>query len=363
MNRTLGFIGLAIVAVGFCAGGSAVTVPDSIPIRDAFVRVLEKAEVPARDPGSLSAVLARRGDSVDAGQELARLDDAESHIGVKLAELEHSIARRQAENTLPVDIADAKVREAGLDKKRAEIGQNVAKSKADSDVGVAEATKRRDAALREYTRAKSARDRYAPSMPLAELEKLELAWQLAELDLKQAQLDEKVATFQVDIEQTTLDQFSAAFERLRHEAAQVRNKQAIATLTQEVRSQSLSLSRILLKKRSIRSPIKGVVADVLKQNGEWVEPGTIVARVIRLDKLMVEGYINADSARQDLRGRSVRIVLPGSGAGAVFGKVTFVSSEVDSVNNQVLIHVEFENKNRAARPGEEVTASVDLSGR
>jgi multidrug efflux pump subunit AcrA (membrane-fusion protein) len=95
--------------------------------------------------------------------------------------------------------------------------------------------------------------------------------------------------------------------------------------------------------------------EQLHQQGEWVEAGQPVLRVIRLDRLLVEGYVEAKLVDQSSRGRRVQVqAQTRAGAIVVEGRLTFVSPEIDSVNQQVLVKAEIENRDLQLRPGQPV---------
>ena len=117
-----------------------------------------------------------------------------------------------------------------------------------------------------------------------------------------------------------------------------------------------------LDRRRIHSPLSGIIAERLKNEGEWVEAGEPVLRVIRMDRLAVEGYVDADLINQTSRGRavSVRATVRGETV-TVEGRITYVSPEIDSAKKDVQIKAEVDNPNLILRPGQPVEMVV-LSG-
>jgi macrolide-specific efflux system membrane fusion protein len=91
---------------------------------------------------------------------------------------------------------------------------------------------------------------------------------------------------------------------------------------------------------------------VLKQPGEWVEPGEPIVRILRLDRLKAEGLVSADALDGSLLGRPVTLTVNQSQKPVQYrGKIAFVSPEVDPVNGQVRFWAEIENADLALRPG------------
>lgn len=350
-------LALAVVAAPAVGVQQKPVASQNIPIRAAFVRVLDEAEVPAADMGTIQSVRVRLGQVVKAGDELARLEDSESRVAVELAELQLSIAARQAESDLPIRVAETAVREAELDRTRAQLSREIADQKLKGDVSVRQASRTRTFNKSAFDRAVAARADYAPSVSDAELEKRELEFNISDLELQKAEVDRSVAALKLQMEKASVEQYESAIERLRHAASLEKDKQQIAAITQKLRERSLELARIKLLKRSVRSPLNGEVVELLRNPGEWVEPGTPIARVIRLDRLSVEGYVPATRGVRRLVGAPVRISPPGSNI-VLQGTVTYVSANVDSVNKQVEIHVEFDNKDQHVGPGEAVSAVI-----
>lgn len=112
-------------------------------------------------------------------------------------------------------------------------------------------------------------------------------------------------------------------------------------------------------RHQIKSPVSGVITSVEKKVGEWVEPGSDLVRVVRLDRLRIEGFINAENAINNLVGRNARVTVEmGAKTLETIGTVVFVSPDVNSVNSQVRVHLEIENANNQLRPGLQVKTSI-----
>jgi multidrug efflux pump subunit AcrA (membrane-fusion protein) len=92
---------------------------------------------------------------------------------------------------------------------------------------------------------------------------------------------------------------------------------------------------------------------VHRRAGEWVAPGETLVRIVRIDRLRAEGFIDAALAEVDLVGAEARLAITSAGGEKrVFaGVVVFVSPEIDPVNGQVKIWAEIENRSLALRPG------------
>jgi macrolide-specific efflux system membrane fusion protein len=212
-----------------------------------------------------------------------------------------------------VDDSEAKLLEG-----RAAIELAVSKETVNSDVAVRAAEKAFLFNQSEHQRLQRAAEGIRGSISLSELEELKFRAEQAQLDLEKAQ----------------------------HEAR-------LDQLTVELKSKELQLSRHNVEVRKIVAPINGVVVEVLRQPGEWVEPGDKVLRIVRLDRLRVEGLIQLPDVASDFRNAEVTLTLdlPGRGKTQFPGKIVSVSPEINPVSGQVRIWAEVENKDGILKPG------------
>jgi multidrug efflux pump subunit AcrA (membrane-fusion protein) len=103
----------------------------------------------------------------------------------------------------------------------------------------------------------------------------------------------------------------------------------------------------------ILAPIKGMVVEVLRRPGEWVEPGEDVLRVIRIDRLRAEGLIPFEFVTPQLVGSDAEITvsIPGRPDIVAKGAVVFVNPELNPVNGRVRVRAEFDNPRGLLMPG------------
>jgi macrolide-specific efflux system membrane fusion protein len=212
-----------------------------------------------------------------------------------------------------VDDVEAKLLEG-----RAAIELQLSKEKLESDIAVRLARKALGFNQSEFERMARAAEATPGSISASQLEQLRFQAGQAELDLEKAEHDRRV------------DQLNA-----------------------DLKTKELELSRYNVDVRKILAPINGVVIEVLRQPGEWVEPGDKVLRIVRMDRLRVEGMIHMRDIPGDLRGAPVTISIDAPGKGEITypGKVVFVSPEISPVNGQVRIWAEVENRDGLLKPG------------
>ena len=203
----------------------------------------------------------------------------------------------------------------------------IARSHAENTVGVRFAKKAVEVAQAELRRAKESNEKYQKSISESEMDRLRLTVEKGQLEVEQAEHALRVAAFQRRMKE---GDYRAAQQRvLRH---------------------------------AITSPLDGVVVQVNRHGGEWVQPGDVVVRILRLDRLRAEGFLKLKAWREDLGGRPVRLLVdpPQTPDTEFAGKVVFVDPEIDPVNSQVRIWAEVENRGLKLRPG--MRAKMILDG-
>ena len=108
----------------------------------------------------------------------------------------------------------------------------------------------------------------------------------------------------------------------------------------------------LLDKHQVRSPVSGMVVAVEKRVGEWVEPGTVVLRLVEIDRLRIEGFVQAEQADPKWLDCEAQVELQLSGKPIrTTAKLVFISPEVNPINSQVRVHLDVDNRDGKLRPG------------
>ncbi len=142
----------------------------------------------------------------------------------------------------------------------------------------------------------------------------------------------------------------------------------VAGLTAKMKKAQLDATDIELGKKKIEAPIQGQVVEVYKHMGEWVQPGDAVLRLVRLDKVRVEGFVYAaEAGRGDVEGKPVKVKvhLPGEKETTLNGRVDYVSPLIEGSgrNRQYRIWAEVENQfvdgNFLIQPGASAEMTID----
>jgi len=212
-----------------------------------------------------------------------------------------------------------------LQVERAKTALDIAKKKQTNDIDERLAEKSEAVSLNEYLRAVEANKRVKDTYPLNEIDRLKLVADRAKLEVERAVYNQNMAALDVNL-------------------AEIEYSQA-----QE-----------LLDRHRILAPTPGIVVSLEKRLGEWVEPGSPLLKLVRTDRLRIEGFINAQVAIPELMGRSATVMVEREQARqSLKGQVTFISPDANPVNSQVRIFLEVDNQTGDLRPGLRVQASID----
>ena len=238
--------------------------------------------------------------------------------------------------------------------------------KAANDVAVRHAVKSRDTSKAEFDRAVQARKAFEKSISQTELDRLKLVLERNELEIEKAQFEKDLAELQQQIEDSSIIEQDQIVERLKLSVEQAQLQNEVDALTRDVKARMLDQAKLQLARRGLRSPLDGEVAEVFRHRGEWLEPGQRVMRIVRLDRLKVEGFVDSRAITSSLRGAAVRVrvTLNDEDKPAIVkGKIVFISSEIDAVNGQVRVWAEVENPDLVLRPGLPAEMIIDTTSR
>jgi multidrug resistance efflux pump len=224
-------------------------------------------------------------------------------------------------------------RQSRLDKLAAELERDAALAKAQDDIEVRYAESAFAVASAELERA-LAIDRKSPGgVTQQEIQKLRLAKHRDELQIERSKLEMRVAKMNADV----------------HQAAVKSADDAVA-------------------RRQIVSPLNGIVVTLFHEKGEWVAAGEPVLQVIRIDRLRVEGFLNAtEIGPEEVTGRlvNVEVQLAGGRTAQFTGKVVFTSPLVQA-GDKYRVRAEVENRTENGapllKPGMTATMTIPLGG-
>ena len=351
------FTGLVILVV-FAIHGEAQEVT-SVQATGCFLRLKDEANIPAREQGVLRQINVVLGDSVEESQVLGTLEDREASLMLKLAEVDLAIISKRHQESVSVEIAETALEEASKLMQQAQIELSVARKAAESDIAVRQAEAARLLAKDVYDRGVASRLEFSTSISDLEMADRKFKLDKANMDIEQADYEQSLQLLKSTGRSVFVEQQEIAGKRIKFELGDARTQRDIDSLTLDRSRTSVEMAKEILAKCQIVSPISGTVVELLRHKGEWVEAGEPVLRVIRLDTLLVEGYVKVGMLDQSSRGRIVQVTGTTSrGAVVLGGRLVFVSPETDSVNLQVLVKAEVQNPHQVLLPGEPVEMTI-----
>ena len=202
-------------------------------------------------------------------------------------------------------------REAELRRHVAELEHQAAAKRSARDIEVEEARKAAKVAAAEVAGSEYINSRVPGSIPPTELRRQRLT-------MERLELQTIVAEMEFDVAKITTDTKLAQTALLDHE----------------------------IDTRSVTAPIAGEIVQLYRQPGEWVQAGEPVVRIVRMDRLRVEGFVGADEfLPEDLFGCPVKVIIerPGESERTLRGRITYVSPQVEA-SNEFRVWAEVENE-------------------
>ncbi len=273
-NKTSSIIiaGLFIIALFFVLWWFTQRQP---PLPEGLVQANGRIEgdhyaVASKWPGRIIALLAREGDQVQAGQPLIKLDDAQIRAKLQQARAAEEVVKAQlksAQTNLRIFIKNVALRI-----ETAKAGINHAKAA----VASAKATalqKQRDAQRFRALLKSHSVEKY-------QSEQANLAWKVAQANLKTAQAALIQAEKQLAEAQLGREQIEARKDDVNAIAAQLKQTHAAVT---EIQS--------MLDDLTIKAPVSGMITTRIADVGEVVTAGSPLYDIVDLDKLYLKVYV------------------------------------------------------------------------
>ena len=161
-----------------------------------------------------------------------------------------------------------------------------------------------------------------------------------------------------------LDNKKLAAEKAKLQIEQSQVDQTVAKFTAQTKLAEVENADLSIQRRHIRSPIEGIVVSINRHVGEWLQVGEPVLRLVRMDRLWVEGWVEAARFSPDeIQDQRVEIdVELARGRHARFaGKIVFVSPIIEA-GGEYRIKAEVENRRENGgwilRPGHVATMQI-----
>lgn len=149
-----------------------------------------------------------------------------------------------------------------------------------------------------------------------------------------------------------MDRLKLILDRSQLETARASHQRELARIEAELAEAELRLHQELLEKHHVIAPCDGMVVAMEKRAGEWVEPGSTIVRLVEIDKLRIEGFVQAADISSEWVGAKGTVSLHHGGkVQDTTADLVFVSPEANPVNGQVRVFLEVDNSDGKLRPG------------
>ncbi len=333
---------------------------EKLRVDDMVVVLIDSVEVAATETGLIAQLGVREGEPVDRGEVVGKLDDRKVRLNEKVAEVQWEIAAAKANDGLAAELAEKKLAHQRQLARQHEIVRDIAARKAENEVRVLASQKAEGVAKNELDRATRARREYVDSVSQSEIDGLRLAYERSQLETRQADFQRQIDELNFRSESEAAKAHVLNIDQSKIQLAQAIADRRVSQLQQQLQQQQLQLATLAVQQHQIISPLSGMVVEKMRRQGDWVKPGDPILRVVRLDTLRAEGFVDAAMIDTLRCGLDVTVTAAVGEKEVVTrpGKIVFTSPEIDPVNNEVRFWVEFDNPQLRILPGMRVSVSV-----
>ncbi|XZE53663.1 efflux RND transporter periplasmic adaptor subunit [Planctomycetaceae bacterium SH139] len=159
-------------------------------------------------------------------------------------------------------------------------------------------------------------------------------------------------------------QLEAYRDQLQIDLADINKDIALAQFG--AKSVEREMAEMAVDKRRIIAPFSGFVEQRIGQLGEWVQPGSPIVKLVQMDRLRAEGYLNYEVANSVTEGMPaiLEFTVRGQPIERINGKVGFVGYAID-LSERRRVWVEFENQRIGddwlIKPGMKLNLKIDTN--
>ncbi len=353
-----------------------------------------EAQMSFRIPGRLAERLVAEGDTVHAGQILARLDKSDQTIGFAQAEANlayaEAVLAELVAGSRPEDIDRnaARVVQARTslnELQRGNRSEDVERGRAE----LASARAAEQSAIVQFNQAKTDFERYSSlfkngSVSKTVLETYQTGLKTSENRVKEAEAKTRATSEQLSllkagprIEQ--IDRAAAALQQAEAEYALIKagpRKESIDQARAKVQAaaEAVNQAKQQLSYTELTAPMDGVVLSTAAEVGEYLNATSPVVTLGSIDKPWLRAYIHEkDLGRIQLQ-QEVAVTTDSFPGKKYPGRVSYISSQAEFTPKTVQtfeervklmyrIKVTLANPDNELKPGMPADGRIDLSGR
>lgn len=163
------------------------------------------------------------------------------------------------------------------------------------------------------------------------------------------------------ISETEIDKLRLERDQSELSIQQAQLEQEVAMLTAQLRAEEKTLADIQLARRTLRSPLAGIVVSIDVQAGEAVVGGKPALRIVSLGKLRLIASVDRKFAFKIMNGDSAALHIQVGDEEAVMpAKIVFVSPEIRFTEQTFDVWAEVENHAGLLLPGMKGTLKIDM---
>ncbi len=107
----------------------------------------------------------------------------------------------------------------------------------------------------------------------------------------------------------------------------------------------------MLKEKTVRAPLAGVVVKKYKEAGESVDRAEKLMDIVNIDQVYVQFYLDPELMPATKEGQEVRVKFSVINNAEFTGKITFVDPRIDAGSGFFRVKVLLENKARTIKAG------------
>ena len=360
---------LAYFILGRSDDGRVIRVSGNIEVTD--------AEVSFKIPGRVEARLVDEGETVKAGQTVARLDSVEltQEVAVRRADVQavQAVLAELEAGSRPEEIAQA---EASAEQAKARLDERLAGSRPE-ELSAAEAVLRRAKAETERARLDAERYEGLYKKEIVSAQQYDLARTAYETTLaRQREAEEQFKLVKEGPRREQIEQARAAWSQAQERFLLVKKGPRRETIDQararlQQAKEALAVAETRLGYATLASPLSGVVLSKNVEPGEFVAAGTPVVTVADLENVWLRAYINETDLGRVKVGQRVHVTADTYPGKRYEGRVSFIASQAEFTPKNVQtekervklvyrVKVDIRNPNMELKPGMPADAEILL---
>jgi multidrug efflux pump subunit AcrA (membrane-fusion protein) len=260
-------------------------------------------DVIAKASGDIKEIWVKRGDRVNAGDVILRLDPTDMQIQKEKAALQLQSSQQSLAKSRK-DVADGKTEMANSVAKMEQALQDITK---------------------QYNKARNDYD--SGLITKQQLEQMETTWKNQNMDL----------------------------DLLKQKQKTLETSDTLAALETQVQAASLSIKELdrSIANLDVKAPVSGVLTDMPLIVGMTIQAGTKVGHLQQLDPIRIQAQLTENSAKL-VRGKTELVYYVSGSTQKSTAKISYLSDSMDAQSKSYELELEVANPTAALKPGMKV---------